>query len=423
MSVQPEEGFDVLPDAIPVGLRQYGAVWRLPGAPTLVVAGVLGRLSTGMAPLALVLLVAQATGAYALAGTATALFGIANAVGGPALGRLADRHGPTPVLLAAAVAYPVATVAVLVTASIGAPAWVLLASSALLGLVLPPLTATLRSVWTDLTNGARVAYRSPALALETTVFEVVFVVGPMLVGLFAALWSPSAALAAAGALTCGGTVTVALGRATRGSRPHPDRPRTQGLGPLRAPGLPMLLTVTGLTTFAFGVVGVTVPAFAAAHLAGDSSGSAGVLLSLWGVGSVTGGLWFGTRHFTAPLPTQWAVTLSLLSVGMGLLTVAWSIPALTVAMLLSGLTLAPSLTVENALVARIAPAGMVNEAYTWLVTVAVALAALGSSAAGLIVDQPGGVRWAFALAAMSTAFAAGAAALPSSPLRRAVHRP
>ncbi|MDQ1646906.1 MAG: hypothetical protein QOJ50_3090, partial [Cryptosporangiaceae bacterium] len=83
---------------LPSGLRRYGAVWRLPGAPTLVVAGVMGRLSTGMAPLALVLLLAQVTASYALAGLASAVFGLANAVGGPALGRLADRHGPTPVL-------------------------------------------------------------------------------------------------------------------------------------------------------------------------------------------------------------------------------------------------------------------------------------------------------------------------------------
>ncbi|MDQ1652786.1 MAG: hypothetical protein QOI35_1986, partial [Cryptosporangiaceae bacterium] len=405
------------PTELPSGLRRYGAVWRLPGAPTLVVAGVLGRLSTGMAPLALVLLLAQVTGSYALAGLASALFGLANAVGGPALGRLADRHGPTPVLLASGVVYPLATGAVLAAAYLRAPAGAVLATCALLGLVMPPLTATLRSVWTDITTGARSALRSPALSLETTVFEVVFVVGPMLVGILAALLSPSAALAAAGLLTAGGTLTVALGEATRASRPHPDRVRARGLGPLLAPGMPMLMAVTGSVTFAFGVVGVTVPAFAAEHLGHASSAPAGVLLGLWGVGSVTGGLWFGTRHFRASLPAQWAVTLSLVALGMASLAIAWSVPVLAVAMLLSGCTLAPSLTVENALVSRIAPAGQVNEAYTWLVTVAVALAALGSSVAGLIVDEPGGVRWAFGLAATTTAMAAGIAAIPRSPLR------
>ena len=38
-------------------LRQYSAVWRLPGAPVLLVVGVIARLGIGMTPLALLLLV------------------------------------------------------------------------------------------------------------------------------------------------------------------------------------------------------------------------------------------------------------------------------------------------------------------------------------------------------------------------------
>ena len=45
-------------------LRQYSAVWRIPGAPVLLVVGIVARLGIGMTPLALLLLVQQATDRY-----------------------------------------------------------------------------------------------------------------------------------------------------------------------------------------------------------------------------------------------------------------------------------------------------------------------------------------------------------------------
>ena len=74
---------------------------------------------------------------------------------------------------------------------------------------------------------------------------------------------------------------------------------------------------------------------------------------------------------------------------------------------------------ENNLVGRMAPAAMLNEAYTWVVTVSVAGSALGGAVAGVIVDRPGGLPWAFAFAAAVLAAAAGVAAVPAGPIARA----
>jgi predicted MFS family arabinose efflux permease len=398
-------------------LRRYAAVWRLPGAPTLLVAGIVGRLPIGMTPLALVLLVRDTTGSYAAAGASSALYGVAAAVAGPVLGRLSDRTGPSRVLLATAVAYPVAVVLVLAA---GASTVRVGAASALLGAVMPPLTAALRSVWTDLTDPAGVAsaLRGPALALETTAFEVVFVVGPMLVGVVVALASPAAALAVSAVMTLAGTCSVGLGRATRAWRPHPERGHVRGLGPARAPGMPLLLSVVFGMTFSFGVVGVTIPAFALARSGASGDTVAGVLLGLWGIGSVTGGVWFGTRQFTAPLPTQWGATMGAAAVMMAVLLLAPSVPVMAVLLLVGGLTLAPALIVENALVARVAPVGMVNEAYTWVATVASGGSAAGAAVAGVVVDSRGGTGAAFAVGAAATGLAALAAGKRRSALRR-----
>ena len=401
-------------------LRQYAAVWRLPGAPTLLVAGVLGRLPIGMVPLALVLLVRGATGSYAAAGAASAAYGVAAALAGPLLGRFSDRVGPARVLLGTAVAYPVAVAGVLGAVWTHLPTWGTAVAAALLGAVMPPLTAALRSVWTDLTDpaGANPALRAPALALETTVFEVVFVVGPLLVGGLVAIASPGAALAATAVVALAGTLCVALGRATRAWRPHPDRAHVRGLGPAVAPGMPQLLSVVFGLAFSFGVAGVAIPAFAMARSGADGETAAGVLLGLWAVGSIAGGVWFGTRHFTASLPTQWGWTMGAVALNMAALVLAPTVTVMAVTLLIGGLTLAPALTVENALVARVAPPGTVNEAYTWVATISSAGAAGGAAIAGVLLDGRGGTTAAFLASAVVTGLAAAVAARPGGALRR-----
>jgi MFS family permease len=77
-------------------VRAYLTVWRLPSAPVLLLAGFAGRLPSAMVPLALLLMVQQQTGSYAVAGLASAALGVAMAVVAPMLGRLAERGGPPP---------------------------------------------------------------------------------------------------------------------------------------------------------------------------------------------------------------------------------------------------------------------------------------------------------------------------------------
>ena len=405
-------------------LRQYLGVWNLPGARVLLIVGVLARLGIGMTPLALLLLVQDATGRYAAAGVAGGIFALAGAALSPVAGRIADRVGPSPVLLITAVLHPLGLAAVLVAGAGGAAAlpWMFTAS-AFAGATYPPLTAAMRRAWTDMTEvgSGQHALRQAAMAAETSLFELVFVLGPLLVAAFVVVTHDArAALIFAAAATLIGTAVIARLPVMRGRTRHPVESAAKGLGPLRVGGFPALLVCVAALGTAFGAAGVIVPAYAEQHGGGDSLG--GVLLGIWGVGSAIGGIWFGTRRPAMALTRQFAWLLA--AVGTSFLVLAF-MPTplhLGVALVVGGATIAPALTVENNLVGRIAPAAMLNEAYTWVVTVSVGGSAAGGAVAGAIVDRPGGLPWAFAFAASVLVFAAATAAVPAGPMARADQR-
>jgi MFS family permease len=401
-------------------LRQYLAVWRVPGAPLLFIAGPLARLGIGMTPLALLLLVAQATGRYTYAGIAGGTYALAGAVISPIGGRLADRLGPSPILLVTAVAHPVGLVALLLAARDGALP-IVYAASAFAGATYPPLTAAIRGAWTSLTEHGtgRHHLRSTALAAETSIFEIVFVIGPLLVAGFVAVFSPAAAIIGAAVVTLVGTAVVARGSAMRTRRRQQSHDRTRGLGPLRVPGFAVLMICVAGLGMAFGASVVAVPAYASANAGHGSESLAGLLLAVWGVGSATGGFWFGTRRFKAPLWKQFGWLLAGVAASLAVLAVMPNPVALGIALAVGGATIAPALTVENSIVGRVTPASMLNEAYTWVVTVSVAASAVGGALAGLIVDLPGGVPWAFLFSGGAIGVAAIVAMWPSGPISRA----
>ena len=376
----------------------YRAVWRIRGAPTLLVIGVAARLGIGMTPIVLLLLVAETTGRYALGGLTVAAYALAGTVVNPLVARL---HGPRVLLVSALVHAACLLVLACVTAL---PVLVVVAAAA--GASYPPLTGTVRRAWTTLTDRTHPA-RHAALAAETSLFELVHVIGPLLVAASVAVTGGfQAALIFAAAVTVlGGAVLRSEGRPVAGSR-----------GALRAPGFGELLVCVGMLGTAFGMVTVAVPASVA------GPGSAGLLLGLWSAGSAVSGLWFGTRRPARILVPRYAALLALIGCGFVLLAGMPGPVALAVALVVGGAAIAPALTVENDLVCRLVPRPALNEAYTWAVSVAVSASAAGGALAGVIVDGPLGARWAFALAGGLVLIATTVAVLPGGSLLRADRR-
>ena len=89
-------------------LQGYAVLFREPGLARALLASIVGRLPIGVATLAILMSVQAHAGSFAQSGAAAACYVFGLALLAPLLGRVMDRLGPRPVLIASAVVYPAA---------------------------------------------------------------------------------------------------------------------------------------------------------------------------------------------------------------------------------------------------------------------------------------------------------------------------
>lgn len=393
-------------------MRRYLDVWRVPGAPVLILCGFLGRLPVTMLPIGLLSTVQLRTGSWADAGVATAAYTASLAVMAPFMGRLVDRRGPRPVLLTAGILHPALLVALVAVLESSLPIGFVHAGAAAAGASFPVLAPTVRALWSQLLAvGSR--ERAAAFALDSVTGELSWVTGPLVVGAALLLGVPVVALLVAAAMCLVGAVAVALSEPVRRWQ-HPSEGARRRGGPLRAPGMVTLVGGVGALMFSFGLMEVGLPAHAE-HMGELWLG--GVLLSVWSVGSASSGIWFGTRHVTRSLGEQWRWGLLVVAIAVVPLVFApgfWIAPFA----LILGATVAPVIIVQNGLVAELAPPGTTTEAFTWIATVAFGTSSLGTSVGGAVVEIAG-VPSVFGLASAAAALAWALAHLGRVSVRRA----
>ena len=160
-----------------------------------------------------------------------------------------------------------------------------------------------------------------------------------------------------------------------------------------------LVLAGAITAISFGALEVALPAFAEAE---GSRGAVGPLITVWALGSVIGGLWYGARAWNASIERRFVVLMALLALGAAPLPFAPSIGVMGGLLVLTGLALAPLATTEYALVDRLAPAGTATEAYSWQIVANVTGAAAGSFIAGVLAEEAS-VEWALATAGIACA--------------------
>lgn len=395
-------------------LTGYRHLFGMTGA-TYVLVGFLARIPLAMSQLGTLLLIAGTTDSYGAGGACAGALAIANAVGAPLWGTLADRIGQRIVVLVQSLTGAAGLAVLLLVAHTGLPwGWAAVAS-AITGFLLPQVGPMSRVRWRPITHGHEQQSRlvDVAFSYEGAADEASFVLGPALIGLGVSLASPTIALASAAAVLAVFGTWFALHPTARSAYVAHET-TGEGMVRLLTPALLVLCVSQLLIGAVFGSVqtGTSVLATDAGQ-----AGLTGYFHALLGVGSVIAGLSIAAlpERFGLPARLRWfAVALMLLSAPLLLVD---SLLGLAPVLLVLGVSVAPYMITNFMLGERITHPSRIGTAMTMLAAATGLGYAIGAAIAGQLADW-GGQTPAFAV----TVAAGVIAVLVSWGARTVLHR-
>lgn len=383
-------------------LGNYRAVFRTPGTAAFCTAGFVMRMPIAIYGLALVLIVSARTGHYGFAGVLSGCFVAGGAPGNPILARLVDRYGQGRVLLPATAVHAAAVVLIAVLFAIDAPDWTLVPPTFVAGFAYLSVGSLVRARWSVTLAGR--PELTTAYSLESTLDEVIFVVGPLIATVIATQADPVLTLYLAAALVGSGAVWLWTQRATE-PPPHPvGEPRHASA--LRARGM-LLLTLFAVAMGAiFSSAEVTMVAFCGQH---GQRGASGVVLACFALGSGTAGFVYGARHRTGDVLSRFRQQAVIFGVMPLVFLLATNVVVLALCAFVVGLTVAPTLINAFGLIDHIVASTSLTEGLAWLTTGLNLGYGAGSALVGGIADAHG-ARVAFSVT-ISAALTMGVLAL------------
>jgi predicted MFS family arabinose efflux permease len=255
----------------------------------------------------------------------------------------------------------------------------------------------IRVRWTHL---LRATDRLPAaLAMESVVDELVFIVGPVLVTFLSTSGHATSGVVTAFTLATVGSLLFAA--QVRTEPPPGGQTSRRGPSAMRTPGLRVLFVVGAAVGAVLGTLEIALVAFADET---QHKGMSGVLIAGLAVGSMISGIGWGTVRWRHPLRHRLAgilTTLTVLSLPLLLIHQVWLMIPFVV---LTGVTVSPSLISSFTLAELLVPRSAVTEAFTWIGTAVGLGVAVGASMAGKVVDGSG-ANAAFLVATVAAALA------------------
>ncbi|MEV6054173.1 MFS transporter [Streptomyces sp. NPDC052107] len=357
----------------------YAAVLRLPHARRTFASALTARLSYGTVSLAALLSVTRATGSYAVSGAVLSLFGAATVFLMPFRAALIDRHGARRALLPMSAAYgALLCVLAALTWRPGAPPPAIATAAALAGTCAPPLGPTMRAVWAELAPEPGMLAR--AYSLDGVAEELLYVSGPVLVGVLTGWAPPAAGILLSALLIVGGTCAFVTCPVMPGPRGAARETRRGTLSGLSAP----VAVATGVGLALSGVE-LLVMAFAAQR-SYDTALVPWVLGAL-SAGSAVGGLVNGAVRWRAPARVRlcwFALSLGLVVAAAGLAPGLWTLAGV---MGLAGAFIAPTLTTAYLVVDETAPEGARTQAGAWVNTGVNAGSSAGAMVTGMLIGR------------------------------------
>lgn len=378
----------------------YRILLSKPGASSFVFAGLLSRLVGSMFNISLILMIQIQYSSYAVAGRVAAIGVFVWALQTVPTARIVDRIGQRAAMWPMVGLHIVGVVIAIATAMTRGPEpvlWIAVVFASLTG----PLGSLTRARWSHLLTTDQEIHA--AFSLEGALDETLYVAGPALSVILATNVYP-----AAGLVVSTTALVVGMGILLPQTATEPP-PRTGADGAslgLRVPppviAVSLIAAALGLM---FGAFDLSTVAFA------DSLGQkpwAVAALGVLSLGSLLGGLVYGSRKWKSPLWRQIVAASLLVAAGFSLLAAQPNLILFGTVGFFAGSVIAPLFASSDNVIQRSVKKHQLTEGLAWLrIGIGIGVGA-GAWLAGALIEKTG-ARAGLALAGGSAALVAVAA--------------
>ena len=383
-------------------LAQYKVLPQISSGSAMALA-VAARAPYAMIPLGTMTAVTASTGSVATGGLATAFVSIALAIASPLIGRWADHQGQRFVLSLLTPINALALALLVYTSASGIDGPLLWLSCILAGATSLPIGSFTRTRWVTMVSNQREL--NTALSYESTVDEMVFVLGPALVGIAASAAVPVAPLVLAATLVLAAGIPFAMMAPGKlnAVEEESERPGIIRVLWAVAPAIGVMFCI-GMF---FGSVqtGTTERA-----LALGSASTAGLVYAVMGIGSAFIAL------MAVAIPDSVRISTRVILGGLGMTlfimtTTAGSHSLLLTAgaLLLTGLFVGPTMVTAFGITEKLAPRGGTGVAMTSMQSAITIGISIGSSVGGTLAVNGAENSYVFAGVAALIIVAVGVA--------------
>jgi MFS family permease len=360
----------------------------------VVLAQLIARFPGGMLTIGLLIHYQKQTGNFTVPGLTLAALSIGQAISIPIASRMISKYGIRMVLGTLITICSAATVVAALVVLDTIPTILL---GFVIGASLAPVQPAARAVYPSLVPQREL---QSLQALDASVQELIWIAGPVITVFLATQINSTAAVLSTIVFGAGGGLWF-LSRKEVGSV---QLEKSSGrLGSVLKNRAVIIGVLSGfLVVGSFGAIeAATVAAFGS-----EKNSIAGIVLGLWAMASLFAGLAMGHTPMG-----RWALSrrLGIVALGTGLAMLTVDPILLTVALCISGLGVAPAMTVQYAIATESVAKGNIPESLGWLGTGWVGGAALASAVAGVSIDA-WGATGGFVIA---TVFAGLAALVPA----------
>jgi MFS family permease len=284
------------------------------------------------------------------------------------------RWGMRPVLI---LTTAICAASVFVIAFVELPVYLYMVVGFVGGLSTPPVQPAVRTIYPKMVNSSGL---TRLFALDASAQELIWVAGPVVITFVSIQLSTVLGVVVVGFFTVAGGLWFILS-------PEVGRvriPRSRhSLGVVLRKKPVILATLVGMLLI--GAAAATEASVVSVY--GHGGPQAGIVLAIWSIGSLIGGLALGN------LPIgRWALTIRAAVVAVGIaftMLTLGSFWGLSGTLLIAGVGIAPALGVMSAIVASSVRFSETAEAYGWVGTGQLIGAAAGSAIAGFFIDGNG----------------------------------